>query len=178
MVRTSYATRNGTVIWRHRSGSTLAQVMACCLTEPSHYPHQIWLLIRFYGIHTFTITARSPRGRWIKSAVKLHMRHCHRQLCIYSCLLEPGVTQCHTCICITKHICNLICMHTGMSMKYALFLSYLHKFLRRKISRRNIDNNILLWIKNPSRSGYNMANRLTAVRIIQAGYQHKNKSGC
>ena len=24
-------------IWRHRSGSTLAQVMACCLTAPSHY---------------------------------------------------------------------------------------------------------------------------------------------
>ena len=25
-------------IWRHRSGSTLAQVMACCLTAPSHSP--------------------------------------------------------------------------------------------------------------------------------------------
>ena len=24
-------------IWRHRSGSTLAQVMACCPTAPSHY---------------------------------------------------------------------------------------------------------------------------------------------
>ena len=24
-------------IWRQRSGSTLAQVMACCLTAPSHY---------------------------------------------------------------------------------------------------------------------------------------------
>ena len=24
-------------VWRQRSGSTLAQVMACCLTAPSHY---------------------------------------------------------------------------------------------------------------------------------------------
>ena len=29
--------RPGDTIWRHRSGSTLTQVMACCLTAPSHY---------------------------------------------------------------------------------------------------------------------------------------------
>ena len=32
-------------IWRHRSMSTLAQVMACCLTSPSHYLNQCWLMI-------------------------------------------------------------------------------------------------------------------------------------
>ena len=32
-------------IWRHRSMSTLAQVMACCLTAPSHYLNQCWLMI-------------------------------------------------------------------------------------------------------------------------------------
>ena len=32
-------------IWRQRSGSTLAQVMACCLTAPSHYLNQCWLII-------------------------------------------------------------------------------------------------------------------------------------
>ena len=32
-------------MWRHRSGSTLAQVMACCLTAPSHYLNQCWLMI-------------------------------------------------------------------------------------------------------------------------------------
>ena len=32
-------------IWRHRSRSTLAQVMACCLTAPSHYLKQCWLII-------------------------------------------------------------------------------------------------------------------------------------
>ena len=37
--------RPSDAIWRHRSGSTLAQVMACCLTAPSHYPNQSWLII-------------------------------------------------------------------------------------------------------------------------------------
>ena len=32
-------------ICRHRSGSILAQVMACCLTAPSHYLNQCWLII-------------------------------------------------------------------------------------------------------------------------------------
>ena len=33
------------VIWRQGSRSTLAQVMACCLTAPSHYLNQFWLVI-------------------------------------------------------------------------------------------------------------------------------------
>ena len=32
-------------IRRQRSGSTLAQVMACCLTAPSHYLNHCWLII-------------------------------------------------------------------------------------------------------------------------------------
>ena len=31
--------------WRQRSGLTLAQVMACCLTAPSNYLNQSWLII-------------------------------------------------------------------------------------------------------------------------------------
>ena len=33
------------VIWRYRSGSILAQIMACSLTAPSHYLNQCWLII-------------------------------------------------------------------------------------------------------------------------------------
>ena len=33
------------VIWRHRSMSTLAHVIACCLAAPSHYMHQCSLII-------------------------------------------------------------------------------------------------------------------------------------
>ena len=32
-------------IWRWRSWSTLVQVMVCCLTAPSHYLNQCWLII-------------------------------------------------------------------------------------------------------------------------------------
>ena len=31
--------------WQYSSGSTLAQMMACCLTGPSYYLNQCWLLI-------------------------------------------------------------------------------------------------------------------------------------
>ena len=31
--------------WQHKSGSTLAQVMPCCLTAPSHYRRQCWIFI-------------------------------------------------------------------------------------------------------------------------------------
>ena len=33
------------VIWRQGSRSTLTQVMACCLTAPSHYLNQCWLMM-------------------------------------------------------------------------------------------------------------------------------------
>ena len=33
-------------IWQQGSGSTWTQVMACCLTAPSHYLNQCWLIIR------------------------------------------------------------------------------------------------------------------------------------
>ena len=32
-------------IWQHRTWPTLAQVMVCCLTAPSHYLNQCWLII-------------------------------------------------------------------------------------------------------------------------------------
>ena len=37
--------RPSDAIWRPRTGSTLAQVMACCLTAPSHYLNQCWRII-------------------------------------------------------------------------------------------------------------------------------------
>ena len=40
-------------IWRQRSGSTLAQVMACCLTAPSHYLNQCWRIISEVQWHSY-----------------------------------------------------------------------------------------------------------------------------
>ena len=39
-------------IWWHRSGSTWAQVMACCLMAPSHYLNQCWLIISKVQLHS------------------------------------------------------------------------------------------------------------------------------
>ena len=45
------------IIWRHGSRSTLAQVMACCLTAPSHYLNQFDLSsVRANGIHLRAIS--------------------------------------------------------------------------------------------------------------------------
>ena len=71
----------------YRSWSTLAQVTLCCLTAPSHYLNQSWLLIRKVLWHSsesnFTASAQamhwvwklyfkltvntvtSPRGQWV-----------------------------------------------------------------------------------------------------------------
>ena len=50
-------------IWQHRSGSTLAQVMACCLMAPSHHLTQWWLLICEIFLHSpesnFTVCAQA-----------------------------------------------------------------------------------------------------------------------
>ena len=47
-------------IWRDRYGSITAQVMACCLTAPSHYLNQFWLIISdvFRQLRKGTFTAR------------------------------------------------------------------------------------------------------------------------
>ena len=59
-----------------RSGSKLAQVMACCLTAPSHYLNQCWLIISKVQWHSyqgnFTRDA-STVGQWLKSVWKLHI---------------------------------------------------------------------------------------------------------
>ena len=40
-------------IWWQKTGSTLAQVMACCLTAPSHYLNQCWLIISEVQCHSY-----------------------------------------------------------------------------------------------------------------------------
>ena len=53
-------------IWRQRSGSTLVQVMACCLTAPSHYLNHCWFIINkvqrhsSYGNFTRDTSATNP----------------------------------------------------------------------------------------------------------------------
>ena len=74
-------------IWWNIIGSTLAQVMDCCLMSHSHYPNQCWLLIseilrhspqrsftanaqtiiysNEFELYTFEIIATSPGVQWV-----------------------------------------------------------------------------------------------------------------
>ena len=38
------------VLWRHRSGSTLVEVVTCCLTPPNHYPNQSWRITKMFCV--------------------------------------------------------------------------------------------------------------------------------
>ena len=70
-------------IWRHGSGSMLAQALACCLRAPHHYLNQNWLIInktftsghyhkkiwRYQSVKQdwffFKVASKSPRGQWV-----------------------------------------------------------------------------------------------------------------
>ena len=67
------------VIVPHRTWSTLALLMAWCLTAPSHYLNQCWLIIK-------GVIGHSPKSehfdnfgnsmyRWLSA--RLHYRHCY-----------------------------------------------------------------------------------------------------
>ena len=56
-------------IWQHRSGSQLAQVMACCLMAPNHYLNQCWLNISC--IHPRAISQKMCKICWQKFSFKI-----------------------------------------------------------------------------------------------------------
>ena len=53
-------------IWHPGSGSTLAQVMACCLTAPSHYLNQCWLIskVQWHASHKRYLNHQWPKLAW------------------------------------------------------------------------------------------------------------------
>ena len=60
--------RPSDAIWRHRSGSTLAQVMACCLAAPSHYLNHCWLIISKVQWH-------SSEGNFVRdTSATIHLK--------------------------------------------------------------------------------------------------------
>ena len=90
----------GLMTWRHRTGSTLAQVMAYCLMAPSHQLNQRWFIIsarpmtvtwgqfhkishqslKLAGKLQSKILFKSPRGQWMGLCVfwaALFSSYCH-----------------------------------------------------------------------------------------------------
>ena len=86
-----------TIRW-HGSGSTLVQVIACCLTTPSHYQNQRWHIInglsfilyqfhrkclkyhfvKWFWKYTCKIISTSIRGQWVNSSPPRGAYMCQR----------------------------------------------------------------------------------------------------
>ena len=88
------ATYTSDAIWRHRSGSELAELMACCLTAPGHYQSWCWLIIRKVQWHSSDFLFKSPRGQWV------YVRHGDRESAGVIKSPRYTTTNCisHTCI--------------------------------------------------------------------------------
>ena len=63
--------RTSDAIWRNKSGSTSAQVMACCLTAPTHYLNQCWLQSRQVAFTRGQFHKRYINNQSLKLAWKL-----------------------------------------------------------------------------------------------------------
>ena len=63
----------GDAIWQHTSGSTLAQIMACCLMASSHYLNQCWLINKGPA-------DLSPEINFPRSAHELNGQHVFKRL--------------------------------------------------------------------------------------------------
>ena len=96
-------------IWWQRTGTTLAQIMACCLTAPSHLMNQCWLFIKCvlrhspecnstactqvtivyneFGTYAFKLTGISPRGQWVD--VDPHASYIQTQ-CLWAAFSPPS----------------------------------------------------------------------------------------
>ena len=115
--------------WWHRAGSTLAQVMAWCLTAPSHYLNQCWLIrealwhspeINFtasapatilyneFKNYTLRITATFPRDQWSMSLIwhqitwdlnEYPVIYLFLKINKNKCLHIPHVMKCHAFSC-------------------------------------------------------------------------------
>ena len=125
--------RPSDAIWRQWSWTTLAQVMACCLTAPSHYLNQCWLIIRGVLWHTsessFAGIAqgidsgyefekdilknifKSPRGQWVKNT------HCiwfTKYISMYECTSRFKLRRhAHTLQMYTVMFARMICTYTA-----------------------------------------------------------------
>ena len=86
------------------SGSTLAQVMACCLTAPSHYLTQCWLIISESSDHQLrTISQEIPQPSITKMRLKITYITFHANL--------PGANEINTLHTIMNgHVRQITCV--------------------------------------------------------------------
>ena len=130
-------------MWRQISGSTLLQVMACCLTVPSHYLNQCWLIISELQWHSYTgnvtrdastinhwnafqnyiskISLKFPRGQWVKLLIYAIMQ----ESCLH--LLGWGGKRCSHRDSFCEVLTDFVYCFNGIYSKW------LHKITAREI---------------------------------------------
>ena len=113
-------------IWRQRPGSTLAQVMAWCLTAPSHYLNQCWLIIskvlwlsregnftrdasiinnkNLFENYMSKISFKFPRGQWVNSLLS------------HVCKLTISRKECVVTVTTIATGCSRGCHHNNLSV--------------------------------------------------------------
>ena len=139
------------VIWRHRAGSTLVQVMAWCRQAPSHYLNQCWLIISNVLWHScesiflrrsddnhqknkienciFEITSRHPREQWVnvEKSFLLHFEFWYTTLsnitwyCMQLNSLAPGRFEWH----FREVIFKLIFVIDGWDIPFEIAIRWL-----------------------------------------------------
>ena len=84
MKRVNRSPWSSDAIWHHITLSVLVHAIACCLTAPSYYLNQCWLIIKcgfnlrafsqdvlmnlihnMFRHYIFKMTNKSPRGQWV-----------------------------------------------------------------------------------------------------------------
>ena len=73
-------------ICQHWPGSPLAQVMACCLTAPSHYLNQCWLIIK-------CVLWPSPENNFTRCADEFNPLTCVGRLHLWNDYHTPRVNE-------------------------------------------------------------------------------------
>ena len=93
--------RPSAIIWRHRTGSTLDQLMACCLTATSHYLNHCWCIIcKVLGIHLRVLSKEDQKIQLSKTRLNTAYLKSHPHL--------PGANELSTVQHNAIHYCILI----------------------------------------------------------------------
>ena len=135
-------------IWWHRSRSKLSQVMACCLTAPSHYLKHCWLLISKALWHSPESNCTVPK--LLSCIMSLQI------ITFPNIVISPLSYLCHCCAVLradsrfacsqweTALLCNDVSHWLGASLESALVLLLIciSTILMMRLY------NIVFWLKN------------------------------
>ena len=145
-------------IWWHRTWSTVLQVMVCCLTVPSHYLNQCWLIVsevlcQFYRNvedisildinefenDQFMMTATSPRVQWVNNMASLFFRLVLSSYQHYSeVIMSIMASQITGVLIVCTTICSGVDQRKHQSFTSLAFVSKIHRWLVNSPHKRPV----------------------------------------